>query len=79
MHHAALQGTLYVDPTADSIHLQANYILLRGGTLRAGKSASEPHPGKFTITLWGDKEQARRLPIFGAKVWCPSTCLAGVF
>eukprot|EP00878_Enallax_costatus_P024164 GHUV01025763.1.p1 GENE.GHUV01025763.1~~GHUV01025763.1.p1 ORF type:complete len:516 (+),score=80.92 GHUV01025763.1:1100-2647(+) len=63
-----IEGSLFVDPTADFIHLQVNYILLRGGTLRAGKCLSEPHPGKFTITLWGDKDTARRLPTFGAKV-----------
>jgi hypothetical protein len=63
-----LQGTLLIDPTAPTLELSAHYILLRGGTLRAGANMQQPHPGRFTITLWGDKETARRLPTFGAKV-----------
>lgn len=62
------QGTLLVDPTVPELALDAHYILLRGGCLRAGASADAPHPGRLTITLWGDKVAARRLPTFGAKV-----------
>jgi len=66
--HVVLQGTLLIDPTAPSLSLDANYILLRGGTLRAGLSHTQHHQGNFTITLWGDQHHARRLPTFGAKV-----------
>lgn len=62
------QGALIIDPTAASLELQAHYILLRGGMLRAGQSIDQPHPGRFVITLWGDKETSRRLPTSGAKV-----------
>jgi hypothetical protein len=73
-----LQGTLLVDPSAPSLELSAHYILLRGGTLRAGSSITQPHPGLFTITLWGDKETARRLPTFGAKVRCRSSYYSSI-
>eukprot|EP00775_Hariotina_reticulata_P007195 gene7195-7409_t len=63
-----IEGTLLIDPTAPSLSLDANYILLRGGALRAGLSQAQYHPGNFTITLWGDKYNTRRLPNFGAKV-----------
>eukprot|EP00879_Flechtneria_rotunda_P011345 GHRR01011850.1.p1 GENE.GHRR01011850.1~~GHRR01011850.1.p1 ORF type:complete len:1721 (+),score=430.30 GHRR01011850.1:1256-6418(+) len=62
-----IEGTLLIDPTAPVLHLQAHYILLRGGALIAG-SADKPYPGLLTITLWGDKEAAKLLPTFGAKV-----------
>jgi hypothetical protein len=45
-----IQGTLIFD--RKDLHLQAVYILVRGGTLQIGTEA-EPFEQKATITLYG--------------------------
>jgi hypothetical protein len=45
---------------------QAQYILIKGGTLTVGTDAT-PFPGRATITLHGPPD-SRELPLYGAKV-----------
>lgn len=46
--------------------MQANYILVKGGTLQVGREDA-PFSGRATITLHGQPD-ARELPVYGAKV-----------
>lgn len=48
------------------VGLQANYILVKGGSLRVGREDA-PFPGSAKITLHGSPD-ARELPLYGAKV-----------
>lgn len=47
-------------------YMQANYILVKGGTLQVGREDA-PFPGRATITLHGQPD-ARELPVYGARV-----------
>eukprot|EP00976_Prorocentrum_cordatum_P098231 1191315-Prorocentrum_minimum.AAC.1 len=59
-----VEGTLVFEDAQD-IHLQAEYIIVRNGTLTVGTEAS-PFMHKANITLYGEK-WTPELPIYGNK------------
>jgi hypothetical protein len=62
-----LEGNLLFDDTAtEELHLQANYVLVKGGSLQIGQQDA-PFPGTAKITLQGPPD-SRELPLYGAKV-----------
>ena len=60
-----IEGTLIIEDEND-ITLQSEYIIIRGGSLKAG-SLQTPFAHKLTILLQG-KSDSIQLPIFGNKV-----------
>ncbi len=60
-----LEGNLIFDDTQPNVHLQANYIIVKGGNLTIG-TPDKPYTNKATITLHG-KPTALDLPMYGAK------------
>uniref|UniRef100_A0A383WCP6 Fibrocystin-L n=1 Tax=Tetradesmus obliquus TaxID=3088 RepID=A0A383WCP6_TETOB len=62
-----LEGDLLFDDNAgEEIHLQAGYILVKGGSLQVG-SEERPFPGAACITLHGGPDSPE-IPLYGGKV-----------
>jgi hypothetical protein len=60
-----VQGILVFDDRKD-LEMHAKYIWVKGGTMEVG-TESRPFYKKATITLYGEKYEAIRLPVIGAK------------
>jgi hypothetical protein len=63
-----IQGFLMFEPNSKhDLNMDATYILVYGGALRAGTEA-EPFEGNLNITLHGDRYTDVEIPSFGVKV-----------
>jgi hypothetical protein len=61
-----VEGTMVFDDTRD-VSLTATYIWVKGGIFEIG-TADRPYKRKAVVTLTGNKYEAVRLPVIGAKV-----------
>eukprot|EP00929_Paragymnodinium_shiwhaense_P097871 TRINITY_DN5945_c0_g1_i2.p1 TRINITY_DN5945_c0_g1~~TRINITY_DN5945_c0_g1_i2.p1 ORF type:complete len:5466 (+),score=1278.01 TRINITY_DN5945_c0_g1_i2:78-16475(+) len=66
LHTILVMGVLVWDYSQD-LEMTAQNIWVKGGTFEIG-TEDRPFYNKATITLWGEKYEAVRLPVIGAKM-----------